>query len=137
MAVSGNDFLKKQMEYLAKKDIDGLMKAHYHPDAEMITFEFILKGTEEIKKYLKEDNPAKAGEVLASEMTHFAASDDTIIFTAAVKTEKLGTFMARDALYLKDGKILRQISLTVPPDQDMKLLNKINNNLINQEALVR
>ena len=41
-----------------------------------------------------------------------------IIFNAAVKSENLGTFIARDALYLRDGKIYRHIALTLPPGVD-------------------
>jgi hypothetical protein len=125
VGISGKEFLAKQSEYLAKNDIDGLMREHYHPDAEMVTFEFVLKGTGEIGKYLKVDSPAKSGKILGTEITHMVDSDDTILFTAVVNSEKLGTFVARDALYLEDGKILRHIAMTMPPDEDAELLKRI------------
>jgi len=37
---------------------------------------------------------------------------------AKVTGDKIGNFYARDAYYLKDGKIFRQIAMTLPPDRD-------------------
>ena len=115
----GLDFYNKQLEYMTSGDLDGLMENHYHDDAEMVSFEFVLKGREAIKKYIGEDEPAQAGKILSFETVHFAESDDVILFTAKVNSEKMGTFIARDALYLRDGKIARHISLTLPPDKDL------------------
>jgi hypothetical protein len=119
MATSkGQAFLQQQVEFLTRGDMDGLMREQYHDDAEMVTFEFTLKGKAAIRKYLEFDEPAKAGKIGGIELRNFAESDDVIIFNAAVKSENLGTFIARDALYLRDGKIYRHIALTLPPGVD-------------------
>jgi len=112
----GEKFYQEHLNYVANDDIDGLMRNHYHEDAEMVTFEFVLKGREAIGNYLKE-SPKITGKVLGMSMDYFAESDDVIIFKASVKTEKFGTVKADDALYIKDGKVLRHIALTVPPEE--------------------
>jgi len=113
----GEDFFKKHIEYVSKGDIDGLIANNYHEEAEMVTFDFVLKGKEQIKKYLKEDSPKETGQVLGMDLDYFVATDDTILFKASVRTEKFGTIKADDALYLKDGKIFRHIALTIPPEK--------------------
>jgi hypothetical protein len=114
----GEKFYQEMLEYLVKGDIDGLIKNCYHDDAEMVTFEFSLKGKEAIRKYLKVDEPSQMGKVIGMSTDYFAASDDVIIFKASVKSEKMGTIKADDALYIKDGKILRHIALTIPPEKN-------------------
>ena len=116
----GRDFLNRHVELLSKGDIDGLMREHYHDDAELVTFEFNRKGKDAIANYLKVENPAQAGQVSNIEMVAQAESDDTIIYTAIVTSEKMGRFVARDALYVKDGKVLKHIALTLPPAKDVK-----------------
>jgi len=117
----GQKFLKKHTEYIAKGDIDGLLRDHYHDNAEMVTYEFTLKGKKAIKKYLAVDGPAKSGKILGFTMNHFVESKDVISFTATIKSEKLGVFIARDTFFLRDGKVYRHIALTVPPDKDLAL----------------
>jgi hypothetical protein len=111
-------FFAEHAEYLGKGDIDGLIRDHYHEDADMVTFEFVLKGADAIKQYLAVDNPAQAGKILSFDVQYLAGSEDVIVFTAKVHSEKLGRFVARDSFYIVDGKIKRHIALTLPPDKD-------------------
>jgi hypothetical protein len=117
----GLDVYNKQLEYLMRGDIDGLLRDQYTDDCELVTFEFVLKGREAIGQYLKVDSPAKSGKILGLKTTHFLATDDCVLFNAIVESEKLGRFIARDVLYLKDDRIHRHIALTVPPDGDKEL----------------
>lgn len=126
----GNAFMQKQVEYLLKGDIDGLMQNHYHEGAEMVTFEFVCKGRQEIGKYLAVEEPAKAGKILGMTMNAYYESDDTIIFTASIKSEKLGVFVARDALFFKDGRIFRHIALTLPPATDLTIYEAVRDGRI-------
>jgi hypothetical protein len=112
----GEEIYQDILGYIGKGDIDGLMRDLYHDDAEMVTFEFILKGKNAIKKYLEVDEPRITGKVLGMTTDYFTASDDVIMFKASVKTEKFGTIKADDALFLKEGKVFRHIALTIPPD---------------------
>ena len=113
-----SDFFAKHLEYLVKGDIEGLVRDHYHDDAEMVTFEFVTKGKDELYNYLKNESPAKMGRTLGSQLVSFVESDDVLCFTAIINSEKMGYFVARDAFYLRDGKIARHIALTLPPDKD-------------------
>jgi len=115
----GLEFFQEHMGYIERGDIEGLLRDHYTDDCEMVTFEFTLKGKEALRKYLTVDNPAQAGKVYDFEVKEFAESDDVIMFAATVTTEKLGTFVARDSFYLRDGKVYRHIALTLPPDKDI------------------
>jgi hypothetical protein len=117
----GQDFMQRHIALQTKGDIDTLMREHYHDDAELVSFEFVKKGKDEIAKYLRVDEPAQAGQVSSVETVALAESDDVIIATAIITTEKMGRFVARDALYLKDGKVFRHISLTLPPGKDVTL----------------
>jgi hypothetical protein len=114
----GMEFLQKQEEYLARGDIDGLMEHHYTDDAEMVTFDFVAKGKDAIKQYLAVDGPAKSGPILGVELTNVMESDDVIIFNAKVTSEKMGMFIARDAMVFKDGKVWRHIALTLDKERD-------------------
>lgn len=117
----GQKFLDEHVGYLQSNDIDGLIRDHYHEDAEMVTFEFVLKGKDAIKQYLAVDQPKQSGKILGMTMAAYFESDDVIIFTSSVNSEKLGVFIARDALYVKDGKVLRHIALTLPPEKDKNI----------------
>lgn len=114
----GMEFLEAHEGYLMRGDFEGLMRDHYHDDAEMVTFDFVAKGKDAIRQYLEIDGPAQSGRVTGLEMCAFAESDDCIIFDARVTSEKMGQFIARDALFLKDGKVYRHIALTLPRDRD-------------------
>jgi len=114
----GEEFFQSHLDYIARGDVDGLLRDHYHDDIELVTFEFVLKGKDALKKYLTVDNPEKMGKVVGMEVTHLTSSDDVVMFTAKVTGDRIGTFYARDAFYIRDGKILRQIAMTLPPDQD-------------------
>jgi hypothetical protein len=121
----GQRFLNEHVGYLQAGDFDGLMRNHYHDDAELVTFEFVLKGKDAIKQYLSVDQPRQAGKILGMTMDAYAESDDVILFTSAVTSEHLGVFIARDALYVKDGKVLRHIALTLPPESDRSIYRKM------------
>jgi hypothetical protein len=116
----GRDFLNRHVQYLLNGDIAGLMENHYTEDCQLVTFEFTLQGRAAVGKYLGEDEPKQAGKILGMEEKAFAESDDVIIFTTVVRSEKMGNFVARDALYLRDGKVARHIALTLPPGKDVK-----------------
>jgi hypothetical protein len=117
----GMDFYNEHLAFMKAGDLDGLMAAHYHDDVELVTFEFVLKGKEALKRYLAVDSPAQMGKVLGLRTLHFTESDDVIMFISEVNSEKMGYFQARDAYYLREGKIFRHIALTLPPEEDRKL----------------
>lgn len=116
----GQEYLRRHMELQMKNDIDTLLDEHYHDHAELVTFEFVKKGKAAIGEYLKTDQPGQAGRIVGVEQIALAESDDVLILTAVVTSEKMGRFVARDAFYLTNGKILKHIALTLPPGKDVK-----------------
>jgi len=112
----GEKFYQEHGGYIARGDIDGLMRDHYHEDAKMVSFEFLLEGREAIGNYLKE-SPRLTGQILGVSTERFAESDNVLMFKASIKTEKFGTIKADDIFCLEDGKIRRHIALTIPPEK--------------------
>ncbi len=111
----GEKFLQDLGAYKAKGDWDAMLKDYYHDDAEVLAFGSMLKGKEAIKAHFVE-GPKRTGKVLGMSLDYFAESDDVVIYKGTIKTE-FGTIKADEAFYLKDGKILRHIALTIPSDK--------------------
>ncbi len=116
----GQEFLEEFLGCLQRQDIDRLMH-EYHEDAELVAFEFALKGKDAIKQYFAENLMKKSGKILDMTMEAYFESDDLILFTMSIKSENLGIVIARDALYVRDGKIFKHIALTLPPERDLKI----------------
>lgn len=115
----GQDFLQRFTELQNRGDFHTLMRERYHDDAELVTFESVRKGKDAIAEYLKGE-PAQVGRVSHVEQVALAESDDVLILTAIVTSGKMGRLVGRNAFYFKDGKVLRHITLTLPPDKDVK-----------------
>ncbi|HWQ20432.1 MAG TPA: nuclear transport factor 2 family protein, partial [Methanotrichaceae archaeon] len=96
-------------------------QSEYHDDAELVAFNFVLKGKDAIRQFFAGDLMKRSGKILAMTEEAYFESDDVILFTMSIKSENTGVVAARDALYLKDGKIFRHIALTIPPDKDKKI----------------
>lgn len=116
----GKEFLDKFLGYFQSQDIDGLMSM-YHEDAELAAFNFVLKGKDAIKQYFAKNLIKKSRKITEMNPEAYFESDDMILFTMTTISENLGAVAARDALYVKDGKIFRHIALTLPPDKDIKI----------------
>lgn len=120
----GQEFLEKFLGHLQRQDLDGLMR-DYHENAELVAFGFVLKGKDAIRQYFGKDFIKRSGKLLDMTTDAYFESDDIILFTMSIKSENLGMVIARDALYLKDEKIFRHIALTLPPEKDKKICDRI------------
>ena len=107
----GQEFLQQMSAYKSRQDWDGLLENLYHDDAEVISFDFILRGKEEIKKHYVEGGEV-TGKVTGVSMDYFTESDDVVMYKGTISTEDR-TIKSDEAFYLKDGKVLRQITLTL------------------------
>lgn len=47
----GQRFYAEQLEYLQQKNVDGLIENQYAPDAELLGFDFQVKGHEALRKH--------------------------------------------------------------------------------------
>lgn len=120
----GQEFLEKFLGHLQSQNIDELMR-DYHDDAELIAYDFVLKGKEAIGQYFAEGLMKRSGKILDMTMEAYFESDDIILFTMRTRSENLGVVVARDALYVKNGKIFRHIALTLPPEKDKGICERI------------
>jgi hypothetical protein len=120
----GQDFLETFLGRLQRQDVRELMR-DYHEDAELVAFDFVLKGKDAIRQYFEKGLIKRSGKILDMTMEAYFESDDMILFTMSVKSEKLRIVVARDALYVKNGKIFRHIALTLPPEKDKKICERI------------
>lgn len=112
---SAQQFLKEHMDYIAKNDIDGMLKAQYHNDAVLITFfdykdakpPHYIKGHTQLKKFF-EEYLKTLGFMDVKSISELAETEDLISFQAVFDCQ-LGEKKVGDGLYLKDGKILRHL----------------------------
>lgn len=111
----GEQFLKDHMDYIFKKDIDGMLKSQYHEDAVLITFfdykdtkpPHYIKGHAELKNFF-EEYLTVLGFIDLKTISELAETEDIISFQATFDC-KLGEKKVGDGLCLKDGKIIRQL----------------------------
>lgn len=108
----GRAFLQDQLAYVASGDVDGLLRNHYHEDAELVTFDGVVKGREALGRFFSETVGEKAGTILGVSLESFAESGDVILYKATVRTKKGGTVGGEDALYRKQGKVWRHIVMS-------------------------
>jgi len=113
----GKEFYLKQLSYIGAADIDGILANHYHEDAVMVTFDGVRKGHKELREYY-ENTFATIGEITYMATDFFCETEDSIIFKSTLTDSKRGTVKADNALFLKDGKIFRHLSLTILPGFD-------------------
>lgn len=123
-AGKGKEFYNEQMTFLSKNDIDGLLTNHYHDDAVMVTFDGIRRGREELRKYFV-NTLAIMKKITNTRTLYFAEYEDVILFKATITSEGRGTVSADNALYMKDGKILRHLALTILPDIDYEKMGTL------------
>jgi ketosteroid isomerase-like protein len=100
---AGRLFYERQVAYRKANDVDGLVAAHYHADAVLVTFATTVRGHEALKAYFR-GYLQQLGylDVLATDK--FVESGDTIFLEATVRTA-LGTARVYDAFVLRAGKI--------------------------------
>jgi hypothetical protein len=113
----GKEFYKEQLGYLAKNDIEGMLREHYHPEAVMVTFDGIRRGHGELRTYFQ-NTLASMGQITGLATDYFVETDDCILFKASITDSKRGTVKADNALYFRDGKIYRHLALTILPKFD-------------------
>lgn len=112
---TARQFLDEHMDYIAKNDIDGMLKSQYHDDAVLITFfdykdtkpPHYIKGYIELKSFF-EEYLKTLGFIDVKTISELAETEDIISFQATFDC-KLGEKKVGDGLYLKDGKILRHL----------------------------
>ena len=99
----GRRFYEEQLNYLAAKDVEGLVANHYNDDAVLISFDVTVRGHEALRDYFR-IYLERLGTLAVTSTDKFTETDDTIFFEATV-TSNPGAVRVYDAFVLRDGKI--------------------------------
>jgi hypothetical protein len=102
MTTPGQKFYEEQLAYLASGDTDALVDDHYAPDGAIISFDFVRRGTTELKQHFH-SYMAMLGYIKLVSTDKFTETEDSVFFEATVET-KLGVAKVYDVFVLKDGK---------------------------------
>ena len=100
----GQKFYNDQIAYLEANDVDGLINNHYDKDAQLIGFDYVVKGHDALRNQFR-DYLNFLGKLELKETEHFIETNDTIFFEATIATDQ-GDLRVYDAWVLKNGKIL-------------------------------
>jgi hypothetical protein len=104
----GRRFYEEQLAYLVARDTDTMVDQHYAPDGEIVAFDFIVKGSDALKKFFR-DYLEMLGYIRLISTDKFAETQDSIFFEATVETRQ-GVGRVYDAFVLKDGRITHHFS---------------------------
>ena len=104
----GKQFYQRQLDYLAAKDVDGLVENHYAEDGELISFDFTIKGQEALKEHFR-GYLEMLGYIKVLSTDKFTETDNTIFFEATAET-KLGVVQVYDAFVLREGKVVHHFT---------------------------
>jgi len=99
----GRALYDRQIQFLLDKDADGLIETNYAPDAELISFQNVIKGSDALKTYFR-GYIEMLGDLVIESTDKFAEADDAVFFEATVSSA-LGRVRVYDAWRLRDGKI--------------------------------
>ena len=102
-ATPGRVFYERHIQFLVDKDVDRLVDVNYAPDAELVTFQTVVKGREPLRTYFH-GYIEMLGDIVVESTDKFAETDDAILFEATVRS-KLGRVRVYDAWVLRDGQI--------------------------------
>jgi hypothetical protein len=96
-------FYEDQLEYLYRNDVDNLIDDHYNENAELVAFDYVVRGREALKAHFRVYLKNLAGLHVES-TDKYRETDDTIFLEASV-TMDAGAAKVYDAFVMRDGKI--------------------------------
>jgi hypothetical protein len=98
----GKAFYQRQLDFLGAKDIEGLVSSQYTPDAELVGFDFTVKGSQAQRRHFAA-YLARLGDLKLISTDKFTETEDSIFFEATVKITG-GVARVYDAFVLRDGQ---------------------------------
>ena len=108
MAEKFRAFYDKQLDLIAKKDVERLIKEQYNEDAELLNFDYYIKGAPALVEYFK-GYLNTLGYIKLLSTDKYTEGDDSAFFEATVETAG-GTARVYDVLVMKNGKIWRHFA---------------------------
>jgi hypothetical protein len=98
----GHKFYDEQLAYLAANNTDALVDSHYAADGSIIAFDYIITGTDALKRHFR-NYMERLGYIKLISTDKFTETADSLFFESTVET-KLGVVRVYDAFVLKNGK---------------------------------
>jgi hypothetical protein len=98
----GKQFYNRQVAFLEKKDVEGLIASQYHPDAIIVSFDFQHRGHEALLNHFR-NYVEHLGYLKLISTDKFTETEDSIYFEATVDVAA-GTARVYDVFMLRDGK---------------------------------
>jgi hypothetical protein len=102
------DFYYRQVDFLSRKDIEGLIHNQYTADAELLNFDYHITGTAALIEYFK-GYIASLGYIKLLSTDKYAETDDSIFFESTVEVAG-GIAQVFDVFVMRDGKIWRHFA---------------------------
>jgi len=97
-------FYDRQVAFLEANDVDGLVSTQYTSDAELIGFDFNVKGHEALRSHFT-NYLSGLGRISLASTDKFTETEDTIFFEATIDVSS-GQARVYDAFVLKGGKAM-------------------------------
>ncbi len=101
-------FYDRQLDFIARKDIEGLIDNQYTPDAELLNFDYYIKGEKALKDYFRSYIDG-LGYIKLISTDKFSVGDDSMMFESTVEVAG-GIARVYDVMLMRDGKIWRHFA---------------------------
>jgi GH15 family glucan-1,4-alpha-glucosidase len=102
------DFYYRQLDFIAKKDVEGLIHTQYTEDAELLNFDYHIVGTAALIEYFK-NYIASLGYIKLLSTDKYAETDDSLFFESTVEVAG-GVAEVYDVFVMRNGKIWRHFA---------------------------
>ncbi len=102
------DFYNRQLDFIAKMDVEGLIKNQYTEDAELLNFDTYVKGAPALVEFFK-GYIASLGYIKLLSTDKYAEGDESVLFESTVETAG-GIARVYDVFVMRNGKIWRHFA---------------------------
>ena len=107
----GKRLYESRVKLLIAGEADRLVDEHYHDDAVLVSFEFIVRGKEALRAHFRNYMKwVKIKEVISTD--HFTETADSFFYEATALTN-YGVGRVFDAYHLREGKIVYHFTGTI------------------------
>ena len=97
---------ERQLAFIAAKDVEGLIRTNYAEDAELLSFDYDIRGTDALIQYFTGYIDG-LGYIKLLSTDKYTEGSDSVFFEATVETAG-GIAQVIDVFVMRDGKIWRQ-----------------------------
>ena len=102
------DFYYRQLDFIAKKDFEGLIHNQYTDDAELLNFDYYIKGAPALIEYFR-NYVNGLGYIKLLSTDKYTEGDESVFFESTVEVAA-GVAQVYDVFVMRDGKIWRHFA---------------------------